>query len=138
MHMGKNYRYNRFGEYRRQSCRNKPREIVEQGTIGIWTYRKWSSGILEYWGKEQNFTLEDGWHRNPAAPFTLVNADKAVATVTNWYGNGENPNRAAHPNIITCGGLYEDGSISIYDRNYDGTLGTGYRAYYYDVKARWK
>ena len=112
--------------------------IVEQRTIGIWTYRKWSSGILEYWGKEQNFTLEDGWHRNPAAPFTLVNADKAVAIVTNWYGNNENPNRAAHPNIITAGGVYEDGSISIYDRNYDGTLGTGYRAYYYDVKARWK
>ena len=112
--------------------------IVEQGTIDIWTYRKWSSGLAEYWGKEQNFTLEDGWHRSPAAPFTLVNADKAVAIVTNWYGNNENPNRAAHPNIITAGGVSEDGSISIYDRNYDGTLGTGYRAYYYDVKARWK
>ena len=112
--------------------------VVEQGTSGIWTYRKWNSGIAEYWGKEQNFTLETGWHRSPSAPFTIVNAENAVATVTNWYGNGENPNRAARPNIITCGGLYEDGSISVYDRNYDGTLGTGYRAYYYDVKARWK
>lgn len=112
--------------------------IEEEGTSGIWTYRKWSNGLAEYWGKEQNFTLEDGWHRSPAAPFTLVNADKAVAIVTNWYGNNENPNRAAHPNIITAGGVSEDGSISIYDRNYDGTLGTGYRAYYYDVKARWK
>ena len=112
--------------------------VVEQGTSGIWTYRKWNSGIAEYWGKEQNFTLETGWHRSPSAPFTIVNAENAVATVTNWYGNGENPNRAARPNIITCGGLYEDGSISVYDRNYDGTLGTGYRAYHYDVKARWK
>lgn len=25
--------------------------IVEQGTSGIWTYRKWSSGISECWGK---------------------------------------------------------------------------------------
>lgn len=24
--------------------------IVEQGTSGIWTYRKWSSGIAECWG----------------------------------------------------------------------------------------
>ena len=24
--------------------------IVEQGTIGIWTYRKWNSGIAECWG----------------------------------------------------------------------------------------
>ena len=112
--------------------------IVSQGTSGIWTYRKWNSGLAEYWGKEQNFTLETGWHRSPAAPFTIVDTDNAVAIVTNWYGNGENPNRAALPNIITAGGLYEDGSISVYDRNPDGTLGTGYRAYYYDVKARWK
>ena len=112
--------------------------IVEQGTSGIWTYRKWNSGLAEYWGKEQNFTLQDGWHRSPAAPFNIISEGEAVATVTNWYGNGDNPNRAALPNIITCGGLYSDGSISVYNRNYDGTIGTGYRAYYYDVKARWK
>lgn len=27
--------------------------IVEQGTDGIWTYRKWSSGISECWGVKQ-------------------------------------------------------------------------------------
>ena len=110
--------------------------IVEQGTSGIWTYRKWNSGLGEYWGKEQGFTLEDGWHRSPAAPFTIVDEINAVATVTNWYGNDDN--RAARANIITCGGIYANGSISIYDRNYNGTIGTGYRAYNYDVKARWK
>lgn len=26
--------------------------IVEQGTSGIWTYRKWNSGIAECWGNE--------------------------------------------------------------------------------------
>lgn len=26
--------------------------IVEQGTSGIWTYRKWNSGIAECWGKD--------------------------------------------------------------------------------------
>ncbi len=25
--------------------------VVEQGTDGIWTYRKWSSGIAECWGE---------------------------------------------------------------------------------------
>lgn len=25
--------------------------IVEQGTSGIWTYRKWNSGIAECWGE---------------------------------------------------------------------------------------
>ena len=110
--------------------------IVEQGTSGIWTYRKWNSGLGEYWGKEQGFTLDDGWHRSPAGPFPIVNDYDNVVTVINWYGTDDN--RAARPNIITCGGLYADGSISIYDRNYDGTLGTGYRAYYYNVKAHWK
>ena len=129
------------GEINTQSLKINNTEIdyiVSQGTSGIWTYRKWNSGLAEYWGKEQNFTLETGWHRSPAAPFTIVDTDNAVAIVTNWYGNDKNPNRAALPNIITAGGLYEDGSISVYDRNYDGTLGTGYRAYYYSVKARWK
>lgn len=110
--------------------------IVEQGTSGIWTYRKWNSGIGEYWGKEEGFILDDGWHRSPAGPFTVVGADKSTMTVTNWYGFDDN--RAARSNIITCGGMYSDGSLSIYDRNYDGTIGTGYRAYYYSVKAYWK
>lgn len=26
--------------------------IVEQGTSGIWTYRKWASGLAECWGKK--------------------------------------------------------------------------------------
>ena len=129
------------GEINTQSLKINNTEIdyiVSQGTSGIWTYRKWNSGLAEYWGKEQNFTLETGWHRSPAAPFTIVDIENAVAIVTNWYGNDKNPNRAALPNIVTAGGLYEDGSISIYDRNPDGTQGTGYRAYYYNVKARWK
>lgn len=110
--------------------------IVEQGVSGIWTYRKWAGGILEYWGKEQGFTLEDGWHRSPAAPLAVANAENSTVTVTNWYGTDDN--RAARPNIITCGGLYADGSVSVYDRKPDGTPGTGPRAYYYHVHTRWK
>ena len=30
--------------------------IVEQGTSGIWTYRKWNSGVAECWGKH-SFTI---------------------------------------------------------------------------------
>ena len=110
--------------------------VLEQGTSGIWTYRKWNSGLGEYWGKEQGFTLENGAHDSPAGPFAIVNAENSTVMVTSWYGTDDN--RAVRPNIITCGNLREDGSVSIYDRNPDGTLGTGYRAYCYDVKARWK
>ena len=35
--------------------------IVEQGTSGIWTYRKWKSGIAECWGnQDQTVTVEYG------------------------------------------------------------------------------
>ena len=120
----------KFGPYSMQDF------VVEQGTSGIWTYRKWSSGICEYWGKEQGFTLNDGAHSSPPAPFTVVNTKNYTVTVTNWYGTDDN--RAARTNIITCGGLQKNGSVSVYDKNPDGTWGTGYRAYYYDVKAYWK
>lgn len=110
--------------------------IEEEGTSGIWTYRKWSSGICEYWGKEQGFTLDEGVHSSPPAPFTVVNTENYTVTVTNWYGTDDN--RAARTNIITCGGLQKNGSVSVYDKNPDGTWGTGYRAYYYYVKAYWK
>lgn len=32
--------------------------IVEQGTSGIWTYRKWNSGIAECWGRSAESTSE--------------------------------------------------------------------------------
>lgn len=36
--------------------------IVEEGTSGIWTYRKWSSGIAECWGTiEQTVTFSKSW-----------------------------------------------------------------------------
>lgn len=30
--------------------------VVEEGTSGIWTYRKWNSGIAECWGRYQYST----------------------------------------------------------------------------------
>ena len=35
--------------------------IVEQGTSGIWTYRKWNSGIAECWGEVQKTTTFTVW-----------------------------------------------------------------------------
>lgn len=31
--------------------------VIEQGTDGIWTYRKWNSGIAECWGTPYSETL---------------------------------------------------------------------------------
>jgi hypothetical protein len=37
--------------------------VVEQGTSGIWTYRKWSDGTAECWGKITNtsFDITKAW-----------------------------------------------------------------------------
>lgn len=34
--------------------------VVERGTSGIWTYRKWASGIAECWGTSDTVTM-DSW-----------------------------------------------------------------------------
>ena len=39
--------------------------IVDEGTSGIWTYRKWNSGIAECWGRATNTTtLSTAWANN--------------------------------------------------------------------------
>jgi hypothetical protein len=44
--------------------------IVEQGTSGIWTYRKWASGIAECWGMfNYSAVLHSNW------VVTVVNCD---------------------------------------------------------------
>lgn len=37
--------------------------VVEQGTDGIWTYRKWNSGIAECWGvhNQSNANINNAW-----------------------------------------------------------------------------
>lgn len=53
--------------------------IVEQGTSGIWTYRKWNSGIAECWGESivgSNTYTANGGYKNvvEALPSGLFNA----------------------------------------------------------------
>lgn len=45
--------YNKFsGDWTGWKCVNKADEyIVAKGTSGVWTYRKWNSGVAECWGK---------------------------------------------------------------------------------------
>lgn len=101
--------------------------VVEQGTSGIWYYRKWNSGIAECWGREQGLTLSSGWCRGAALPFRPIDWNGyGIAQITRWYGTDDSRNASA--TMITCGGLYEDGSLSIYERNYDGSQATGWRA----------
>lgn len=43
--------WNQTNETKADYIKNKPTDyVVEQGTSGIWTYRKWNSGVVECWG----------------------------------------------------------------------------------------
>lgn len=53
--------------------------VVEQGTSGIWTYRKWNSGIAECWGKSSvasNTYSANNGQKNVVVtfPFTFLSA----------------------------------------------------------------
>lgn len=108
--------------------------VVEEGADSIWQYRKWSSGYFECYGREDGLSLYTGWCKSSPLPFTPVGW--SYTTVTHWYGI--NDNRSAKSTIITCGGVASDNTLSIYERNYDGSHATGYRAYNYIVVGRWK
>lgn len=69
--------------------------IVEQGTSGIWTYRKWNSGIAECWGTtSKSFTGWQAWDGlyegtprfNEVYPSGLFNATPVFEVTP--YGDG--------------------------------------------------
>lgn len=50
--------YRTMSELLKDMCIND--YIVEQGTSGIWTYRKWASGVAECWGKPSQSVASSG------------------------------------------------------------------------------
>lgn len=63
--------------------------VVEQGTNGLWTYRKWNSGLAELWGrygKTMPITAQDGgFYRSPLTesinyPFPFVETPDVYAS----------------------------------------------------------
>lgn len=79
--------------------------IVEQGTSGIWTYRKWKSGIAECWGnKFVSFNAKEAWGEvythsgcfpSVLYPFAFIDIPNVVASpIVNgwnfWLGTNDN------------------------------------------------
>ena len=86
------------------NLQNQVDYIVEQGTSGIWTYRKWNSGMAECWG---TYTGTTSYTANAAAsggyrtiisgialPFTFSAAPKVTAshngTSSHYWGSVAN------------------------------------------------
>lgn len=93
--------------------------IVEQGTSGIWTYRKWASGVAECWGR---ITIS-GLTATTDLPFTFANTSyETQVTLIN------NSNNATNVTAITS----NVGSVSI---GVNTALSGGARLY---IIGRWK
>lgn len=64
--------------------------MVAQGTSGIWTYRKWNSGIAECWGtlsttktyySGPHASFFYGYYGNVSLPITFTSAPSGTYTV---------------------------------------------------------
>jgi len=93
--------------------------VVEQGTSGIWTWRKWASGIAECWGTYTSSIAVNiaspayGGYRSdniqPSAyPFAFTANPAVTATVTAtgqgaWVSNCQDGNATRCAFYLGCG-----------------------------------
>ena len=106
--------------------------IVEQGTSGIWTYRKWNSGIAECWGREENMTITSGYVTLSPFPSNLfINDEPNTTNITPWYGASS----SRVPKILFLTGTL--GRV-VYLRTYSNGVPTGNWSCFAEYKGRWK
>lgn len=91
--------------------------VVEQGTSGIWTYRKWNSGMAECWGSitwtitnwstwgSLYYSTYSGATSYPTGLFTstpLLTTQSNISANDSWLGarGGGDGNTKDHPNIF--------------------------------------
>ena len=95
--------------------------VVDQGTSGIWTYRKWNSGVLEAWANAQSQTITSGYY---TVACSLGFTDQPVANITGWYGT--DGNRGTVDVYQTYGGM-NGNNVVVYVRTYSGgVINSGY------------
>ena len=105
---------------------------VEEGTSGIWTYRKWASGLSECWGKAENMTITSGAVTLPTFPTDLfLENTPEHASITPWYGASSSRTVRVYYVTATLGQL-------VYLRTYSTGVPTGTWACFAELKGRWK
>lgn len=116
--------------------------VVEHGTNGIWTYRKWNSGIAECWGTRENVSTSftawtNGWYyayfSGQNFPFTFTD----IPVITQHCSSAGNDIYATGASIGNFGGLASTtntGGTTLY-RAGSGTVSVTVR--YYAI-GKWK
>ena len=80
--------------------------IVEQGTSGIWVYRKWNSGIAECWGKyyEQISPYSTNTYLIPRQPYPFLFTEEPIdnASITIGTGTAYQANTYGYKDGFSC------------------------------------
>ena len=107
--------------------------VIEQGTSGIWTYRKWNSGIAECWGY-WSATNASGSRRalEINLPFAFASTEYNVGvslgqnggTVSGVFGDFDTVANRQHTTTKFIFSWVGSGTYSV--------------GFYFDVKGRWK
>ena len=76
--------------------------VVETGTSGIWTYRKWSDGTAEAWGYATGTTNSGGdWEYIAVAPSFFLITHHMYISATGWgYSNANAGVKYAYAYIV--------------------------------------
>lgn len=113
--------------------------VVEQGTDGIWTYRKWYSGVAECWGISETVeaNITNGWGNLyslddaiPAYSYPFQFVEEPIVTMTPYRGTGAN--------FLVFTGYPSTSSESPTVSLVRPTASTVYAKVHYYVKGKWQ
>ena len=116
--------------------------VVETGTSGIWTYRKWNSGIAECWGdyvfmSKCNSAWGNGYIGdtlvNLTFPFTFAEIPKLTVTPSHYSGYGC---LAMSAGTAATTSTTKTGEFQIFRTSSVGS--STYYKFSFDVKGLWK
>lgn len=112
--------------------------VVERGTSGIWTYRKWASGIAECWGTSSSTQIPQGSlyvDHTLTFPFDLYLSQGGMNVTF-----GANTNTIAQRNVpVPTVFAFTDTTITVREwRNINDSSGGASPSFFIRVIGKWK
>lgn len=112
--------------------------VIEEGSSGIWTYRKWSNGTYECWGRNRSsVNISTAWNsiyygEISAIEFPITFTEVPICLVSVWLGG------ASQPAWMTCAGnTSTTHAPTIWMCRPNTSESASFDANYY-VKGKWK
>ena len=106
--------------------------VIEEGSSGIWTYRKWASGIAECWGTKGIFTpfSEDN-------TMAIAIVDLPFAFVPDPMINCSGHQQESYESYVTM--VVRDATTAVAWMKCERPADERYSCWFsFDIKGRWK